>query len=222
MKFYKEIIISLVICFCTTALSSEAPKVSTPKQKVAIVDSGIIITPETKKWLCEESYDATGEGLQDIDGHGTNIAGLITKGLDPNKVCLIIIKYNGSMNLLYNYEKALKYLLQISPNYVNMSYESSEFLDSEYETVKHLTENGTKVVVAAGNNKMDFSKECKIFPACLKIKENFYVVGAPDIELSNYGGPVKYLMPGFWQEGFGIKESGTSQSCANFLNYLLK
>ncbi len=202
-----------------------APRVlGAEKLKVSIIDTGIRLTPETRKYMCKESFDATGEGIIDFESHGTNVAGLIVKGIPSTKVCLVIVKYYAKINVNDQmYQEALKYVLQNPTEYVNMSLESSVYLPYEYKTLKALTEKGTKITVAAGNNKINFDTQgCKIYPACLKLTDNFYVVGAYDLFKSNFNGPVTYWMPGMYQKGFGIYESGTSQASANYMNFLLK
>jgi len=98
-----------------------------------------------------------------------------------------------------------------------MSVAGPGFNYQEYDTLYNLLQSGTKIIVAAGNNSLDLSFTCDVFPACYFNDEpNFFVVGAKDLKMSNKKGPVNVKRPGKDRCGFGICMSGTSQAAAEF------
>jgi len=192
MRFFKEFIVLLLCAVTIQCLSSEN------RIKIAIVDTGIKLTDETKPWLCADNqYDFTSKGLQDVHGHGTNVAGLIVKGLDVSKYCLVIMKYwhddkEANLATQASILNAWKELETLKVSYVNMSLVGELFSQDEYNAIKALISKGTKVVVSSGNNQMNLDCSCFAFPACYNFDKNFYVVGAID---GTYGNVGKRLTP---------------------------
>jgi len=214
MKEYYKMLFWVALVLFAVSVFAEDRKI------VAIVDTGY--SPIYEKYLCQgyPLIDVTGTGPYDHHGHGTNVAGLILKGLNPKKHCLVFIKlYDPSavdLKLMYVEE-----LVNIKPDYVNMSFEGNGYSVKEYRGLKYLADRGTKLIVAAGNEAIDLGKSCRIYPACHNIINNFYVVGTTDY-YSNYGGPVKYKAQGTNQCAGGPCLTGTSQATANFTANLLR
>jgi len=191
--------------------------------RVAVLDSGINFNNSNRYYLCTEGhYDATGTGLADREGHGTNVAGLIAQGINPKTHCIVMIKFFNTYGYISKYKPyptmldAWNHLKELNPAYVNMSLSGWEFWQEEFNTIKYLLRNGAKITIAAGNESVDFDKAgCIIFPACYRVNNpNFHVVGAPDLIRSNRGGPVQYFEFGLNQRAWGVTKTGTSQSSA--------
>jgi hypothetical protein len=227
--FYREFILLFIILFAVQVFSKETRKI------VAVVDTGIPYNKDLLPYLCKGlQYDITGTGIMDNHGHGTNIIGLIAKGMNTKTHCIAMIKWWDShlesvqYNAAHGYEARIKaymkILVDLKPTIANLSLAGNYYSRSEYAGIKLLLINGTKVVVAAGNDRLDLSKQCDSFPACYRIySKNFYVVGATGTEQTNYGGPVTNMLPGASQCGiFGVCMTGTSQSCANQTAKLLQ
>lgn len=195
--------------------------------KIAVIDTGIKVDEELKPFMCESGHKSfCNKNICDIDGHGTMIAKLIVDGLDSKKYCLLNLKWNkgdatGSSPSIY-YLKALIQAAIENVSYVNLSLSGATFFDEEYRLIKLMLHNNTTVVVAAGNDKKDLSKDCSAYPACLPIKHrNFRVVsntylGNP-ICSSNYGGPTTDTEIGMYGA-----HCGTSFSAPKILNKIIK
>jgi hypothetical protein len=225
MSFIREILIVLLCLGSITALAKETRKM------VAVVDTGVPNNPAILKYMCRGGHvDLTLQGLKDVNGHGTNIIGLIMKGMNPATHCIVAIKYYhdyskpfGKQSQMDVFNALYAYLLKLQPAYVNFSSSGFGFNYKEFSTFSSLMERGTKVVVAAGNNQVLLDAgSCDVFPACYFFNEkNFFVVGSTS-KLSNYGGPVKYIRDGIGQCALGVCMNGTSQAAANLTAELLK
>lgn len=202
-----------------------------PRKKIVIIDTGLKLYDEgVIPFLCKKGHrDFTGKGLNDTHGHGTNIAYIIFNQVDPNEYCLVIAKYythsgvgNGNVaNLVNAFEHA--YFLKAS--FVNYSGGGRDEYQPEHDAIKRLIENGTKVVVSAGNEGWDLDIECNYYPVCYGFRKNFYVVGNIDkfgkpFPSSNYGKVVKYWEHG-WVKAAGTDMLGTSQSAAVLTNKII-
>lgn len=238
----KLILSSLILFTCFTAckkkdqvkekLINREPAVVETRIKIAVIDTGIADTKETKAVLCKVGHrDFVGDGLVDKHGHGTNIAGIISKGMDTTKFCLVIFKYyhNGEWanNNLRNEISALEEAIKQEVKFINFSGGGMDESKKETEVVNLALSKGIKIIVAAGNDGNDLGKKCIYFPACIPdTTGNLYPVGnckdGKYVYSSNFGGPVKQCENGVSVEGFGYRMSGTSQSTAIFTNKLIK
>lgn len=227
MLFKRELILLVVVLFTVSVLSKET------RDRVIIMDTGINMGKDPLPYLCQDGHvDFSGSGsIQDNNGHGTNIAGLVARGLDTKKQCITVIKYYDTDTNPYNGQandisliNSWNYLLQLEAKWVNMSFVGEIYVTQEYTVIKTLLDRGVKVAVAAGNEKLDFNIKCERFPACYKFNSpNFYVVGAYDVEQSNFNGPVNVLEAGWNQRGhFGSIATGSSQATANGMAKIIK
>jgi len=195
--------------------------------KIGIIDSGISIVQAENPILCRnglKSFVPDSSGY-DSHGHGTNIFGLVSSGLDSKKYCIVSYKvWNYDITARQSLQYTIKALKQANIDglsYLNISmsgggYEHKEFLELEKITHK------TMVIVASGNENRDLDNICDIYPACYGtiLSKNFYSVGAIDTESSNYGSIVTCYTKGL-QMGTPVL-SGTSQATAYFTNFLIK
>lgn len=200
------------------------------KIRIAILDTGVGVNREISRFLCDSGYqDLTGEGIRDMEGHGTNIAGLITKDLDPDKYCIIIIKWWHTKKVHFNtLAPAIMRAVIDKADYINMSLTGPVSIPEEMEAINRALILGIKVVVAAGNEGTDLGLICDTYPACYPIiHKNFYIVenindNGVRYNGSNYGGPVNAYAKGVGVTAGGYTMTGTSQATAVFLNSLLK
>jgi hypothetical protein len=224
MRDFKREIILLLTLFISFSIFAGEKRV-----RVAIVDTGIKFNSQTAPYLCSDGHaDFTGYGLADLHGHGTNIAGLIARNLNNKTHCLTIIKYHHTdkessrIGVYDGLIMAYKHVLNLNVAYLNLSLSGPAFDQDEHNHIKTILDSGTIVTVAAGNQKLDLSKACTIFPACYRFKNKpYYVVASFNGFFSNYGGPVNRYQNGVNQAWWGKPMSGSSQACANQMAEIL-
>ncbi|MDD5650808.1 MAG: S8 family serine peptidase [Candidatus Nanoarchaeia archaeon] len=194
--------------------------------KIGIIDTGISIDQTRSEIMCKKGiktfFNDNGIG---IDKHGINIFNIITKGLDAKKYCIISYKvFNNfrNKNNIDIYNKAIKMAIDDNVKYLNISMGGNNFNWNEYSLIQKSLTKGMVVIVAAGNDGKNLDKYCNYYPACyikyLKEK-NFKVVGAYNLDLSNYGSIVTNFEDGYMVGN--PKLSGTSQAAANYTKKIL-
>jgi len=199
--------------------------------KIAVIDSGLNVSPELKPYLCASGHTSLVDGNPMKDStttqHGTNVVGLITKGLDSSKYCVIIIKfysptYQGS-NKQDKIADSVAHALIYKARYINISATGKGYLGYEARALKVALASGATIAVAAGNEHLDLNKKCNTYPACyaaLLNSKRFHVVGSYSGEFSNQGFIVTHKENGVF---VGIPPlTGTSQSTAVHLNKVLR
>ena len=205
---------------CASLSLPKSPKLLNNPIKVAVIDTGLENAYRSNAHLCPDGHlDLTGEGLEDTNGHGTNITGLIVKNAPGNHYCLIIIKAYTSKNEYLT--RALEYAYKLKVDIITLSSGGPVPNDPEREIVQKILNEKITLIVAAGNNKRDLDENCMYYPACYD--ERIHVVGGPE-SYSNRGRIVDTIVEGAYQRAFGHTYSGTSQSTAiltgKFLNKL--
>lgn len=199
--------------------------------KIAVIDTGFgPINGPTK--LCSSGhrdFTTSNSILDEVPSkHGTNIASLIEREAGSGDYCLVILKvYNkgikgiAKFNLDAYYE-ALKYAINtLKPNVINLSISGKGRLEFETQLITKLLNMGTVIVVAAGNEKIDFDKEgCIVYPAC--IDPRIYVVANLKGTGTNYGAQVDSYENGIEQTAGGTTLTGSSQAAAVFTGKAVK
>lgn len=169
--------------------------------RVAILDSGLDLSdPRFTTHLCPSGHKnfVPTEKIDDIQGHGTHIAGIIKKFANKSNYCLLIYKYysdsaNGSQNMSREVA-ALQEAIKNKADIVNLSGGGPEFDEDEYSIIKNNPQ--VTFVVAAGNKSKNLDiPGNEYYPASYWLKNEF-IVGAGDYSESNYGSKVLHE-PGF-------------------------
>jgi subtilisin family serine protease len=200
------------------------------RQKIVVIDTGISFAQSLKPYMCKNGKLSTSNDWKDVDGHGTNIVGLIGDRINPKKTCVVSIKLDlkNSKNIEMDVIKSMLMAENLKPVGVNISMAGNFSSRLELLSIVRMISSGVKVIVAAGNEGVNLDRNCYIYPACYlaEIKKekkiinisNFIVVGAKDVSVSNTGSVVTVTTNGS-KQGFPVM-SGTSQATANFTGKL--
>ena len=118
-----------------------------------------------------------------------------------------------------SFNRALRYILYIKPNVVNISAGGAGSNPEERYLIKKILDAGIFIVSAAGNESTNLDKGCNYFPACY---DSRIIVVGNDAPSSNYGNVVDFVINGEYQSALGITQSGSSQSTAIFTGKYIK
>jgi subtilisin family serine protease len=191
--------------------------------KIAVVDSGVNIVPQNLH-LCETGHkDFTGTSLKDDLGHGTPITSIIASHLPESGACIIVIKVftRHKQNHMLSVLEGLRYVTTLKDvQYVNLSLSGMKpSLLEELYVLRMLTQ-GKKVLAAAGNEGLSFSKiGCVIYPACYD--KRIIVVG-DILRRFNRGYGVDIYDHGAKQLAAGQIIEGTSPATAHATGKLVR
>lgn len=175
-------LIALIAAFPLTAIAKQC---SRPQIKIAIIDTGLNLNDvRFEGKLCKRGHKnfVPDETLDDIEGHGTFVAGLITQYAKRANYCLLIYKFHkesspGPVNLDRELS-ALKEAVDNKADIINFSAGGSNFNESEALMIKYHPE--ITFVVAAGNEHHDMDiPGNEYYPASL-FYPNMEVVGSVD------------------------------------------
>lgn len=228
-----------------SAAQANTTKISQERRvRIGVIDTGIDLAkyPYLLRYMCRGNMhkDLTGNGIKDVHGHGSNIAALIASKINPDKSCLVIIKYwhDGEAQKTPVNEAAISAVevaLAAGVRYLNMSSDGMSYFPKERLLLNKFVRAGGKLVVAAGNGQtlidksgtrrvpINLGAECTVYPACYKLDRPFAIVGGLGLTSSNYGGPVNQYRPAISQSAFGTGSmSGTSQAAANYTGDLVR
>lgn len=158
---------------CTSVSYSQTEKAIIEKRvKIGIIDTGVDVTQKLRPFLCSSGHISLVDDSSLTDSHyskhGTNVAGLISENLDPEKECLLIIKFyddSKKANFFKNVRLSVNYAITQKVSYLNMSLGGDSPISLEKESIKEALEAGIKISVAAGNGE----------EGPLKDKNNLYV-----------------------------------------------
>lgn len=217
--FYSVTVVlaSIVLLIYATSALTASPL------RVVVIDTGLDLKDERfSNVLCPTGHkDFTKNGINDTEGHGTHITGIIKQFAGNSNYCLIIYKYydryaypnNNNIRLA----KAIKEAMRIGADIVNISSMGENFINDEYNAIAE--HPNTLVIGAAGN----YGENKRGFPGCYELP-NARCVGALGhdgnrLKSSNYG-----IWVDAWQPGEDVYStlpnnhygymSGTSQATA--------
>lgn len=219
MKLLTSILILIASSFMDYSASAKT-------LKVAIIDTG---APTTMVKPCSHLHkDFTGEGLPDINGHGTNIAYLVDRYAGKSDYCQIYLKYYvKKADTTKPYIAALRYALVLSPDVIVIAATGTTKDKEESCLIKTALDSGVMVVAAAGNNSHDLDMSCNAYPACLDDRIIKAVCVDDEGNLcptSNYGTNIHNLIKenGFKRNAGGWTLTGTSQATGVAAGKLIK
>lgn len=192
---------------------------------VAVIDTGI--DPNSANLCAGGHRDFTDTFLKDTAGHGTHVAGLISKNAGKSKFCMLNLKFyspemSKSISPSSAMKSAIKYAILLKVDIINISAGGVQSDAEEAFLLKLAIDRGIKVVVAAGNEGTNLNDKCNYFPACYN--NGLIIVGNLTQQKtraisSNYGDIVNR-----WEVGSDVesnlpngkvgKMTGTSQATA--------
>lgn len=189
---------TLVVSILAILSVSATPIKRGPTHRIAVVDTGLDLdSEEFKPYLCPTGHrDFTGLGIQDDDGHGSEVTGLIISNARGSDFCIVVYKFFSNRARLSWNSALLGALREINRQrfeVANLSLSGEGFLQDEYSEFK--ANQFTTFVTAAGNDGVSLDEDPR-YPASYGFK-NIIVVGALNKftgkkrELSNYGSIVK-------------------------------
>jgi subtilisin family serine protease len=182
----------------------------------------------------DEIYDYdTGDAIPvDINGHGTNIVGIIdryAKNADAN-YCIVVLKYYSEntffkKNNLPPTVKAIRYATKIKADIINFSAEGPDPSREEEDAIKDFIDRGGTFVTAAGNGGLDLDNEKNhSYPA----QDDPRVIAVGNLskngerhKTSNYGMDIKAWEIGEKISAYGLTLTGTSQAAAVYSGKLI-
>jgi hypothetical protein len=218
----KKLILILLLFFCFLKFADSGdgvrdgidPVLTETRQRIAVIDSGIRRSMLDEDYMCKDMpIFTTGVSGWDYHGHGTNVVGLIGERINTKKYCITSYSLPSTEN---NMNDIIYFLFKMQNHNVvgvNISMASAGFNRPEGEMIKHLTDKGVKVFVAAGNEGIELGAFCDIYPACHKQKnKSIIVVGNKYNKNSNYGQYVDIWVDGN-NKGY-MSMTGTSQATA--------
>lgn len=216
--------------------------------KVWIIDTGIdkdqpdlTIDQEnsTSFFPGKKYYDVTGEG----NDHGTHVAGIISAknnefgvvGIAPGAVTVAVKIIDNRVFKNDYYLRALSYVNEkaVSGDVLNLSLQNTPGTQTEVELILGIADKGVKVVISAGNYKLDvntFADNIGVYPARID-HPNVFTVSSYNINgsyslFSNFGNSVDYSAPGegvlstLPQNQYGYMD-GTSMAAPHLSGLLL-
>ncbi len=169
---------------------------------VAVVDTGVDLShPFFAGKLClDDAYNYVGSNanVQDDNGHGTHVSGILADAAQNINVKILPIKCmdaEGGGSYI-NVANAIRRAADAGAKVINYSAVGSHSQYKE-DAINYAIQKGVTVVAASGNDNRAISVQ----PACPAHIEQCIVVGAVDEEenryvLSNYGKELDIVAPG--------------------------
>ena len=177
-----------------------------PDIKVAVIDSGLDYThPEFagKVYAQTDTLDNDGDAFDDIDEHGTHVAGIIAAnagngvgiaGVAPGVQLIIVDAFNGRNSNTFVIMKGVQYAVAHGADIINMSF-GGEGNDRALESaINNAVSSGVVCVAAAGNE----STSAPSYPSDYDSVISVIATAENDTKsaLSNYGSAKDISAPG--------------------------
>ena len=163
---------------------------------VAIIDSGVFLHPQLASRIHASGYDyvdADYDATNDLNGHGTNVAGIVgdcTVGEPVYLYPIRVLNANGGGSIS-NVTNAVREATAHGVDIINLSLESGAISTALDEAILDAVGAGITVVIAAGNHAINTSQ---VSPAHL-MNSGVIVVGSVERDgsrssYSNFGASV--------------------------------
>lgn len=193
---------------------------------IAVIDSGVFPHSLIRGKLLSSGYDYVDDdedSLNDLYGHGTNVAGIIADCTvdEPVYIYPIRVLNSSGSGKMSNVVNAVREAKQRGVTVINLSLESMVMSEALDDAIIEAVSSGIIVVVAAGNSSCNTSEVC---PAHLT-DAGVIVVGAAEgsegsytiASYSNYGSSVDVYAFGTGinccsRSGGYTNETGTSMA----------
>jgi subtilisin family serine protease len=194
MRFKKKATRLLGMVVFPLCMTSFAQASSDQRLRVAVIDTGLNIhDPRFADVLCPNGHrDLTGEGLQDENGHGTHVAGILAMAA-PDHTIYKVFSRNGNQYL----DAAIQLLNNDHIKIANISASGTvyDLMEKQYAAATKAI-----LVVAAGNNNT-YYKEA--YPGGYGL-HNVFAVGNWDCAHSRRGPASNYGEGVVWRCGTNI------------------
>ena len=195
--------------------------------KVAVLDTGIDTDHPDLKDAIIETKDFSGDGIEDVDGHGTHTAGTVAAringaglvGVAPESQLLIgkVFTNNGDGNydMLVN---AIRWATDAGADIISMSLGGPATTPDLFQAIHYALINDRIVICAAGNEGSFYQNNIG-YPGRYG---GVITIGAHDRNgnatgFSSRGGEIDFMAPGkevwsTWLDGGYAKLDGTSMA----------
>lgn len=207
---------------------------------VGVIDSGFDFK---SKWsnvnfalpkLCKYGHkDFTSSSVNDTYGHGTHITSLIGRDIEDIDYCVVSVKFwktKDSVENPQNSIQALKYLITVGVDVINISWGGILYVREECDLIKKALDKGIIVVAAAGNEGYKLTQYKTYYPAMCDPRVN--IVANLDFKKksisnnSNFREDITYIS-GTDIEGLGINNTkiritGSSQATALYTGKIIR
>lgn len=195
--------------------------------KVAVIDSGVDTDhPQLAARIDADSIALAGSTLDDRNGHGTHVAGIISSAT-PSQVKLLAVRAfdDSDYATLTTIRYAIDYAVQAGAGVINLSIGENYAKASEKNLVDaalcSAVQKGIVVCAAAGNEYADVA-DCYPASSDWTIAVGALKESSPGVyewdSYSNCGAALDFTAPGTnivstWKNGGLKSESGTSMAC---------
>lgn len=258
MKLITALAVSIILGYLASATGLADPKKQTDPVlaaltpgpvydhdviKVLIVDSGVVPNKYIKPYLppkLDQPEKSQKNYVANYFDHGTHVAGIVLYGDLDKSISPVCRNVQIESCSIFNIEdkviatvNCLRHALNSGANFVNMSMGGENADSSEKMLIKLLSDRGTIIIAAAGNEGRDLNVH-NFYPAKYRIEDptikNLIPVTAMNyagdrLSASNFGGGIVF------DYGYSIKSlrgqdeteymSGSSQATAMYTHRLL-
>lgn len=220
-----KLILPFIAVVITVLLVSKGPD----RKKILLLDGGVNPSPLLRPFLCRDGHKSFLPGdqsnpLEDVIGHGTMIATVISEYINPKTHCLVIYRTfakEGGAIATKAYMHGLLDSRDHKYEVIVIAMEDEGYYLDEIKVFKELTEN-SRIFIATGNDTKDLDKKCDVYPACLATQinsKNFRVVGDEKGEfnlgkLINEREPSEYSLNGLDYKGTSVS---TARAAARYV-----
>lgn len=183
---------------------------------IALIDSGVDAGHPFLRDSIKNGYDALlGINFEDDHGHGTQVAGILTKDTPQIKIIPIKTIDSSGTGDLFAFLRGIYYAIEQKVDIINMSFGMRNDHPMVERAIHEAISNRIIVVAASGNSGSSYL----LYPARYEevISVGAYNQNEAKADFSQYGDHLDFMAPGVdifstWLEGGYKKGSGTSMA----------